>query len=45
MRPSLERLRNAAFTGTFKHLLMLDVDRLSFFTIDGGHRAGIEVSG
>jgi site-specific DNA recombinase len=29
VRPSLERLRNAAFTGTFQHLLMLDVDRLA----------------
>ncbi len=29
MRPALERLRNAAFTGAFRYLLVLDVDRLA----------------
>ena len=49
MRPGLERLRNAAFAGAFRYLLVLDVDRLArslglqLLLLEEFSRSGVEV--
>ncbi len=49
MRPALERLRNAAFTGAFRYLLVLNVERLArhltlqLLLLEEFKRDGIEV--